>query len=103
MSSPPIDRVDPARAWQPWQPDDNQPWSPRWAGHLLRRAAFGGTLAEVQQAAKDGPHATVDRLLAGEPAAKDYGALLADTGASIAKTEDEAALRGWWLYAMLNS
>jgi uncharacterized protein (DUF1800 family) len=103
MSSPPIDRVDPARAWQPWQADDNQPWSARWAGHLLRRAAFGGTLAEVRQVVKDGPHVAVDRLLAGDPAAKDYESLLADTGASIAKGEEETALRGWWLYAMLNS
>jgi uncharacterized protein (DUF1800 family) len=103
MSSPPIDRVDPARAWQPWQPDDNEPWSARWAGHLLRRAAFGGTLTEVRQVVKDGPHVAVDRLLVGDPAAKDYNSLLVDTGASIAKGEDEAALRGWWLYAMLNS
>jgi uncharacterized protein (DUF1800 family) len=103
MSTPPIERVDPAQAWQPWQPDDNQPWSPRLAGHLYRRAAFGGTLAEVRQAVKVGPHAAVGRLLAGDPAGKDYETLLADTGASIAKGEDEAALRGWWLYAMLNS
>jgi uncharacterized protein (DUF1800 family) len=103
MSSPPLDRVDPGRAWQPWQPDDNQPWSRRWAGHLLRRAGFGGNLAELRRAVKDGPHATVDRFLAGEPEAKSYESLLADTGASIAKGEDESALRGWWIYAMLNS
>jgi hypothetical protein len=103
MSIPSLDRVDPARAWQPWQPDDNQPWSLRWAGHLYRRAAFGGTLAELRQAVKAGPHSTVDRLLAGEPEAKGYESLIADSGQSIAKGEDEAALRGWWLYAMLNS
>ena len=103
MSLPSLDRVDPARAWQPWQPDDNQPWSLRWAGHLYRRAAFGGTLAELRQAVKAGPQATIDRLLAGEPEAKNYESMLAETGVSIAKTEDEAALRGWWLYAMLNS
>jgi uncharacterized protein (DUF1800 family) len=103
MSLPSLDRVDPGRAWQPWQPDDNQPWSLRWAGHLYRRAAFGGTLAELRQAVKAGPHATVDRLLAGDPEAKGYESLIADTGQSIAKGEDESALRGWWLYAMLNS
>ncbi len=103
MSLPSLDRVDPPRAWQPWQPDDNQPWSLRWAGHLYRRAGFGGTLAELRQAVKDGPHVAIDRLLAGDPRAKDYEPLIADTGASIAKGEDESALRGWWLYAMLNS
>ena len=89
MSLPSLDRVDPGRAWLPWQPDDNQPWSLRWAGHLYRRAVFGGTLAELRQAVKDGPHATIDRLLAGDPEAKTYKALLADTGASIAKGEDD--------------
>jgi uncharacterized protein (DUF1800 family) len=103
MSLPSLDRVDPLQAWQPWQPDDNQPWSLRWAGHLYRRAAFGGTLAELRQAVKDGPHATVDRFLAGDSAAKSFEPLIADAGASIAKGEDENALRGWWLYAMLNS
>jgi hypothetical protein len=103
MSIPSLDRVDPARAWQPWQPDDNQPWSLRWAGHLYRRAAFGGTLAELRRSVKDGPHVTIDRLLAGDPESKSYEHLLADTGASIAKGEDESALRGWWLYSMLNS
>jgi hypothetical protein len=103
MSLPSLDRVDPVRAWQPWQPDDNQPWSLRWAGHLYRRAGFGGNLAELRRAVKDGPHPTIDRLLAGDPEAKSYESLLNDTGASIAKGEDEAGLRGWWLYAMLNS
>jgi uncharacterized protein (DUF1800 family) len=103
MSYPPLDRVDPARAWQPWQPDDNQPWSMRWAGHLFRRAAFGGNLDELQRAVKDGPHATIDRLLAGNPEAKDYEKLIADAGESIGKSEDESRLRGWWLYAILMS
>jgi hypothetical protein len=103
MSTPSLDRVDPARAWQPWRPDDDQPWSMRWAGHLFRRAAFGANLDELRRAVKDGSDPTIDRLLAGDPEAKSFEPLLAETGASIAKGEDESALRGWWLYAMLNS
>src|SRR5438105_2576978 len=103
MSLPSLDRVEPARAWQPWRPDDNQPWSIRWAGHLFHRAAFGGTLDGVRRAVKDGPEATLDRLLGGDPDAKSFDSLLTDTGASIAKGGDETALRGWWLYAILNS
>ena len=80
MSYPPLDRVDPARAWQPWQPDDNQPWSMHWAGHLFRRAAFGGTLDELRQAVKAGPQPTIDRLFAGDAEAKTYETLIADTG-----------------------
>src|SRR3954454_3978149 len=103
MSLPSLDRVDPSRAWQPWQPDDNQPWSLRWAGHLYRRAAFGATIDELRRAVKEGPQRTLDRLLAGDADAKNYESLIADTGASIAKGNDESALRGWWLYTILNS
>jgi hypothetical protein len=99
---PPLDRIDPAGAWQPWRPDADQPWNLRWAGHLLRRAAFGGNLDELRQAVRDGLPATLDRLLQGAPEAAGYESLLADTGSSIAKGGDESALRGWWLYAMLN-
>src|SRR5262249_6166080 len=100
---PPLDRVNPSEAWQPWEPDAHQPWSLGWAGHLYRRAAFGANLDELRSAVKDGLPATLDRLLKGDPAAVQYESLLADTGASIARGGDEAApnLRGWWLYAML--
>ena len=98
---PRLDDVNPARAWEPWKPDDNQRFDLRWAGHIYRRAAFGGTLDELRRAVKDGPDATVDRLLKGDPAAESYEPLIAASGASIAQSGDEASLRGWWLYAML--
>jgi uncharacterized protein (DUF1800 family) len=98
---PRLDEVNPARAWEPWRPDDNQRFDLRWAGHLYRRAAFGGTLDELRQAVKNGPDATVDRLMKGDPAAANYEPLIAASGASIAQSGDEANLRGWWLYAML--
>src|SRR5712692_1914818 len=59
---PPLDQVDPVKAWQPWEPDAANPWSLKWAGHLYRRAGFGATLAEQRQAVKDGLEATFDRL-----------------------------------------
>lgn len=39
------------------------PWSEELAAHLLRRAAFGGSPAEVARAMEDGCEATVERLL----------------------------------------
>jgi uncharacterized protein (DUF1800 family) len=101
---PPLNRVNPAEAWQPWVPDAHQPWDLRRAGHLYRRAAFGADLDELRAAVNAGLSATLDRLLAGDPKAAQYESLLADTGASIARGGDEAAtsLRGWWLYAMIH-
>lgn len=39
------------------------PWNPRLAAHLLRRAGFGGSPAEIKAAADSGMNAAVDRLL----------------------------------------
>ena len=55
--------VDTAWAWKPYEPDARHPWDLRKAGHLLRRAGFGATWKELQQALADGPQRTIDRLL----------------------------------------
>jgi uncharacterized protein (DUF1800 family) len=105
MSKPLADRlaaVDPAEAWQPWRPDDRQPFDARWAAHLYRRAGFGASAAEVQQAVTAGPDAVIERLLVGEPAAAELAADFLDLGAQLAERGDPDALRGWWLYVMLN-
>src|SRR5262249_51697006 len=66
MTKPvPLARLDPADAWTPWKADEGNPWSLKWAGHLYRRAGFGGTWAELHQALKVGPQVTIERLLAG--------------------------------------
>jgi hypothetical protein len=51
---------------QPWSPYEPRPgeWTLKQAGHLLRRATFGFTPAQLQQTFADGPHKAVDRLLA---------------------------------------
>src|SRR4051812_35095696 len=100
---PALDSVDPNRAWAPWNPDAAQPFNLRWAGHLYRRAAFGGTLDELRRAVKEGLQATIDRLFNGDRDAANYEPLISASGASIAQSGDENNLRGWWLYAMLYS
>ena len=105
MSAPlPADlsRVDPAEAWQPWRPDAQQPFDPKWAGHLFRRAAFGARPDEIQTAVRDGLDATLDRLFAGDPKAGSRAAMLDDAGEQLARDDSPDPLRGWWLYAMLH-
>src|SRR5688572_12974175 len=92
-----FEKLDPADAWTPWQPDSKRPWDLRWAGHLYRRAAFGGSLAELRQAVKQGLPATLDRLLQGDPEADKRLEFLASTGKLIADQNNAVSLRGWWL------
>ncbi|HZT82523.1 MAG TPA: DUF1800 family protein, partial [Gemmataceae bacterium] len=103
---PPLDKVDPATAWQPWQPSDKDPWSLKWAGHLYRRAGFGANLVELRQAVKAGHAATLERVLQGELRGDEAEArhdFLDDLGAKIARQNNAYQLRGWWLYAILHS
>src|SRR5437764_10837705 len=89
---PPVEKIDPERAWQPWQPSAADPWGLKWAGHLYRRAAFGGNLPELRRAAAAGPAATIDLLLKGEPKEGFYAGLT-QIGRGI---KEIAQLRGWW-------
>ncbi len=97
---PPVDKIDPERAWQPWQPSAADPWNVKWAGHLYRRAAFGANLSELRRAVAAGPAATIDLLLKGEPTAAGFYAGLTEIARGI---KEVSQLRGWWVYCMLNS
>jgi hypothetical protein len=57
--------IDPRTAWQSYRPSDDNPWDLKKAGHLYRRATFGGSWDELQAAVRDGPERTITALLQG--------------------------------------
>jgi uncharacterized protein (DUF1800 family) len=94
--------LDPAEAWQPWQPTAADPWGRKWAAHLYRRAAFGASREDLLEAERLGPAGTLDLLLRGRPEAAEIGETLLDVGrVAAARDEGAAQLNAWWLYAML--
>jgi uncharacterized protein (DUF1800 family) len=97
-----LDEIDPAQAWQPWQPTAADPWGPKLAAHLYRRAAFGPSREDLLEAEHLGFEGTLDLLCEGRRSATEVLETLVDVG-RIAANEDEGCeqLRGWWLYAML--
>jgi hypothetical protein len=98
----PLDRIDPAEAWRPWQPSPADPWGRKWAGHLYRRAAFGPSRDDLIEAERLGPDGTLDLLLRGRPWADDLLPNLTDVGrVAAARDDDGGQVRGWWLYCML--
>jgi uncharacterized protein (DUF1800 family) len=99
---PPLDKVDPVQAWQRWEPTAEAPFDLKWAGHLLRRATFGGTLAEMRQAVKQGPDAAIDRLINGEPHYRALANVRQADGKAVTKKNEVFYLRLWWLYWMTN-
>ncbi len=99
---PPLDRIDPAEAWQAWQPCAGDPWGRKWAAHLYRRAGFGPRPEDLAEAERLGLEGTLDLLLRGRPHADEVLETLADVGRVAAERDDGGhQLRGWWLYCML--
>jgi len=95
----PIGRVaDPQWAFAPYVPDAQRPWNLRWAGHLLRRAAFGGGWDELQQTVAAGPQRAIDRLLRPEA---DVAAFQQAYDGNESGTDDLPTARAWWLRRML--
>ena len=91
--------------WAPYTPDDKMPWDLRRVVHLHRRAGFAANWSEIQRDLKDGPQASIDRLLNGKARSSSVPAdfervamLLADAAVSAG---DPARLKAWWVYRML--
>jgi len=91
--------------WAPYTPDDKTPWNLRRVAHLHRRAGFAASWSAIQRDLKDGPKASIDRLLAGKARGQSVpadfervSALLADAAVSAG---DPARLKAWWVYRML--
>jgi uncharacterized protein (DUF1800 family) len=96
------DRIDPAWAWQRYRPTADSPWDAKAAGHLLRRAAFGTTNAELQTTITAGPDRAIDRLLAGRADAA-HDALWATMSQAVRDGNNADQLPALWLYRMLAS
>src|SRR5437763_1215879 len=102
-------RLDPAREWEPWRPGPDDPWGLKWAGHLYRRAAFGGSWPELQAAVAAGPDAALDRLFAGGPGQAEFDQLMDAVAPALANPRQPGNpgdplgvdLEGWWLHRMI--
>jgi uncharacterized protein (DUF1800 family) len=88
----------------PWSPTDGDPFDDRKAAHLLRRAGFGASPKQVEQAVKEGLEATVEGLF---DEAEDESKLFAQTFEAIrgdfVDFSDVDQLRGWWAYRMVKT
>ena len=91
--------------WAEYTPTADNPWDRRKAGHLFRRAAFGATHAELEQAVKDGPKVAIDKLLKGGEVNPDFDRtsdFMADPR-SLPASSDITRLSAWWLWRVLHT
>src|SRR5262249_51555323 len=95
----------PQDPWAPYAPSREAPWDLRRVVHLHRRAAFAATWEEAQRDLKDGPKASIDRLLQGKARAQGVPANFATFSPQLARlaadSGDARRLQAWWFYTML--
>jgi len=91
--------------WRPYSPDAKSPWNLRRVVHLHRRAGFAATWGEIQRDLKDGPKASLDRVLVGKAATEGVPDAFHKTadllGESATSSGDPARLKAWWVYRMV--
>src|SRR6516165_9869749 len=87
--------------WAPYEPNAEAPWDLRRVIHLHRRAGFAATWSEIQRDLRDGPKASLDRVLTGKAATEGVPADFQRTadllGESAAASRDPARLKAWWV------
>ena len=91
---------DPRWAWTVYEPDADRPWNLAQAGHLYRRAAFGASWEQLQQALSDGPRRTIDKLLRPPSETAEFNRTYDEYEAATGSVDQ---LRAWWLRRMIQT
>src|SRR6266852_1239530 len=87
--------------WAPFEPTADDSWDLSRVAHLHRRGGFGATRAELERDLKEGPRASVDRLLKPAEASADEKQVLESLRQGVLESRDDERLKAWWLYRVL--
>jgi uncharacterized protein (DUF1800 family) len=92
--------------WKPYAPTPATPWDVRRVVRLHRRAGFAATWPEIERDVKDGPAASVERLLVGrarqETVHDDYAGHAERLEELAVASGRPADLRAAWVFRMLH-
>lgn len=101
--------ADPSRAWEPFDSGPADHWDRSRVAHLHRRAGFAASWSVLERDRKDGPEASIDRLLNGEPTTADgepasaFASFHDTMSARLAAGGEIRPLQAAWLYRMIFS
>lgn len=98
-SDPILPPDDPFAAYEP---SEESPWSLPKAAHLLRRAAFGGSGAKLDEILKLSPGQAVDSLFDFDPKA-DPLSDMAERLEGLMNLDSPENVQRWWIYRMIHS
>ncbi|MEM1069247.1 MAG: DUF1800 family protein, partial [Planctomycetota bacterium] len=94
--------LDPTWAWEPYEPSAETPWDTGAAAHLMRRAGFGATGAELEELVQRSPADVVTELVEAQESDVFQRQMRSLITASLA-TGNTERLAAQWIYRMLNT
>jgi uncharacterized protein (DUF1800 family) len=97
------DTIDPAWAWQAFEPNDGQEWNRTLAAHLFRRATFGATAAQIDAAVKQSPASVVEQIMRGSEDKGGFRRQSDELPSTLLSTGDPRQLAAWWVYVLLHT
>src|SRR5580692_9442693 len=93
--------------WATYAPSQEASWDLARVVHLHRRAGFAATWAEIERDLRDGPEASITRVLLGKSridgTVKDFETISAALADSASSTAAPDRLKAWWVFRMLFS
>lgn len=99
----PVLRENPKTAWEPFLPTRRSRWDEVKAAHLLRRAAFGASREEIEQAVKAGPQQALDRLCTSNPRADEFDREADRLAEGAIQSGNPQQLEAAWMHRLLSS
>jgi uncharacterized protein (DUF1800 family) len=98
-----LETIDPAWAWRPFEPTKEQPWDRKLAAHLFRRAAFGATSAQLDDAVSQSPADVVQQIMRGSQEAGDFRQQSDELAGTLLSTGKPRQLAAWWAYVLVHT
>lgn len=98
-----LESLNSRTAWEPYTPTRRSRWDEVKAAHLLRRAQFGASWREIEQAVQDGPGAVIDRLCRGDEKTAAFDANSQTLTEGAIDSGDPRQLEAAWMHRLLYS
>lgn len=96
-----MNALDPDWAWQPFQPSSDRPWNRQLAAHLYRRAGFGASSQQIDEALGQDPVELVHQLVAENSEDDDFRTTADSLAQTILASGDAKKLSAAWVYRLL--
>lgn len=95
--------IDPYTAWQPFVPSAEIPWTDRLAAHLFRRAGFGASFAELEEAANNSPDQIVSEMIAKSRQEQEFRDVADTLAETVIASGNARSLSAAWVYRLLRT